>query len=243
MYVIRGQRPYSVGIWKVSARQKKIAIDLCLIPFVAWVVIWPAATLIEGIIHIFVAGAVFFRCYLAWRDWYYGPQKMNEIWYDQGREAATETLAKIARLYELEEEPSPPEYKGQLGTSLYHARQDLIVRCGARPDLTAADMIAQAVHSFWVPVDRSQTLPSPGLKMRIQDPIPELNGFSADFSDICRDRAASILRENKEVAVFWSGGIDSTTALRALLEVAAPAEPMIISILYLDFWGRRKAKV
>lgn len=73
-------------------------------------------------------------------------------------------------------------------------------------------------------IDRSHTLDQ-GFKTKIINPLPELTASDGDnpsFAEICDRRAVQIVEqarsENRPIHVFWSGGIDSTTALVALLK-------------------------
>jgi hypothetical protein len=49
-------------------------------------------------------------------------------------------------------------------------------------------------------------------------PIPDYVGFNKDFSQIVEERAKELLILNKQINVVWSGGIDSTLALFALIK-------------------------
>ncbi len=80
-------------------------------------------------------------------------------------------------------------------------------------------------------VDRTQVLGFSGLKTRVMHPIPEFNAAAKDrmLGDIARARATEIWSTAKEsspsgeIEILFSGGIDSTAALVAMLETA-PAE-------------------
>lgn len=79
-------------------------------------------------------------------------------------------------------------------------------------------------------IDRTRTLDQ-GFDYQILDPIPPgVNPPPAagDFATICeavaRDIVARAQRENRKIRVLWSGGIDSTVALIALLKVLPEAE-------------------
>lgn len=83
------------------------------------------------------------------------------------------------------------------------------------------------VDYFGVPIyDRTQTL-NAGFKYAILSPIPK-SGPSLSFSDICDARAEEIIKHARElnvaIDVFWSGGIDSTLALVALLKASRPED-------------------
>ncbi|MEL7303540.1 MAG: hypothetical protein AAGJ53_07590 [Pseudomonadota bacterium] len=69
-------------------------------------------------------------------------------------------------------------------------------------------------------IDRTRTLDL-GFPYEIMDDIPALGPAPADFASLCAERAGDLVAEaratNKKLHVLWSGGIDSTTALAALL--------------------------
>lgn len=72
-------------------------------------------------------------------------------------------------------------------------------------------------------IDRTRTLDQ-GFRKCTVDPLPDLNeeaGNITSFSDLCDARAREIIehaeQNSRPVHMFWSGGIDSTTALIALL--------------------------
>jgi len=82
-------------------------------------------------------------------------------------------------------------------------------------------------------IDRTQTL-SLGFDYSVLDPIPELGAPAGakegarGFSDICdavaTDLCTRARAENRKIRVLWSGGIDSTVALIALLKAMPEAE-------------------
>lgn len=74
-------------------------------------------------------------------------------------------------------------------------------------------------------IDRTGVL-TRSIRVKVVDPIPQLDpSFSKTIPTICLERARQIWeraeRENMNVKLLWSGGIDSTTALVAMLRVAA----------------------
>ena len=75
-------------------------------------------------------------------------------------------------------------------------------------------------------LDRTQTL-QPGFPYRILDPIPPLDRAVDNLNTLCDHRGHEILaqaqRHNQPIHVLWSGGIDSTVALVALLKAAREA--------------------
>ena len=50
------------------------------------------------------------------------------------------------------------------------------------------------------------------------EPIPVVNKFNKTFEECCMDAAKNLWSLGKPIELFWSGGIDSSGALVALLE-------------------------
>ena len=73
-------------------------------------------------------------------------------------------------------------------------------------------------------LDRTETL-QPGFPYRILDPIPQPQANSLTLAELCDIRGRELIAEAQskdcEINVLWSGGIDSTTALTALLKAAS----------------------
>lgn len=51
-------------------------------------------------------------------------------------------------------------------------------------------------------------------------PMPDITGFNKSFEQVVKERAEHLLSLNKPISVVWSGGIDSTLALFALIKYA-----------------------
>lgn len=90
-------------------------------------------------------------------------------------------------------------------------------------------------------IDRTATFGRSDVSIRVLHPMPTLDKDKQvddddDIGLICDERARSILRhavsENRNVHVMWSGGIDSTTALVALLRVGTEEELRRVKVLY-----------
>ena len=73
-------------------------------------------------------------------------------------------------------------------------------------------------------IDRTQTL-QPGFTYRVLDPIPAPRPGLEDIGRLCDARGTELLaaaeRRGCELRLLWSGGIDSTAALVALLKAGA----------------------
>jgi hypothetical protein len=67
-------------------------------------------------------------------------------------------------------------------------------------------------------IDRTKSIPSI-VKTHIEDEqlIPTGKPKSLNLLDICLDRASEILKTDKPINILWSGGVDSTVALFALM--------------------------
>lgn len=66
-------------------------------------------------------------------------------------------------------------------------------------------------------VDRTKIF-TPPLNTKLLEPMRQNPTTNAKFEDCCRSRAKELLETDKQIDVYWSGGIDATTALVALLE-------------------------
>ena len=83
-----------------------------------------------------------------------------------------------------------------------------------------------------VPIDRSKTITTPFntvLMSCLEMPNYEVTDIS--YAECCDNRAKQILNTDKKLVVFWSGGIDSTTMLSALLKNSTKEQQQNISIL------------
>ena len=82
-------------------------------------------------------------------------------------------------------------------------------------------------------MDRTQTLVT-GFKYNIIDPIPEVVSPSTEINQLMLETAQRILElaeaRKQKILVLWSGGIDSTAALLALLEICGKNSTDIISL-------------
>jgi hypothetical protein len=73
-------------------------------------------------------------------------------------------------------------------------------------------------------IDRTQTLDQ-GFEYAVLDPIPAPATDGVSFAELCDAIGAELVAEaiasGREIGVLWSGGIDSTTALIAIMKAAA----------------------
>jgi len=79
--------------------------------------------------------------------------------------------------------------------------------------------MSQGCMGMWH--DRTGTIPH-YLKLTANEPLPEVDDFSKSFKDICLETAEAIVKRanGSRISVSWSGGLDSTATLFALMEVA-----------------------
>ena len=156
----------------------------------------------------------------------------NRMWYDIGRECGRDEFDRVVRIFDMDKATSATAFDGTLGNSLQFARQDFPVRIGANVnDKTALDVVAHSVHAFWMPVDRSGTLDTPGLKLTAEA-IPDASGFTKTLEDVMLEEAKRIWDLNREFRVYWSGGIDSTGVLTALLQTVQPGDLDRMTVVY-----------
>src|SRR6188472_251956 len=72
-------------------------------------------------------------------------------------------------------------------------------------------------------IDRTGILPPP-FPWRVLDPVPVADDSATDFGTLCDARGDELVAEavmaNTTIRHFWSGGIDSTSALIGLMRAA-----------------------
>jgi len=97
------------------------------------------------------------------------------------------------------------------------------------PYLTICDLLAEMLFcGSCTGIDRTGTL-SNRFKYHILAPIPEIPpAFTKSFNDICFERAQEIVDLGQPISVMWSGGIDSTTALTILMQIALPEQITVL---------------
>tara|TARA_Y100001938_G_scaffold149977_2_gene239027 strand:+ start:376 stop:2064 length:1689 start_codon:yes stop_codon:yes gene_type:complete len=143
--------------------------------------------------------------------------KVRAVFDHLGANCGSDALRKLVTKLGRETATTETQYSGALGDTLQLARPDMIDVAGVEDhQTTPIEKIAHEIHNLWVPIDRSGTLPSP-LKFTAPT-IPSVGNFNQVFSDVADARGAALWAENKKLALFWSGGIDSTVALVALLK-------------------------
>lgn len=80
-------------------------------------------------------------------------------------------------------------------------------------------------------LDRTNTIDF-GFKYKTITPIPTFRGYTETFEQVCDARAAQLVAlaesRNCNISLMWSGGIDSTTALVALLRTGKKERLQVI---------------
>ena len=93
------------------------------------------------------------------------------------------------------------------------------------PPIIAPGQLVQA----YMPVDRTGIF-NPFNMM--YEPIPTVGKFNNTWEDCCMDAAQDLWKLGKPIELFWSGGIDSSGALIALLETKSESD--ILNIRYTE---------
>lgn len=145
------------------------------------------------------------------------PHKISTIFARLDANCGSDVLRKLVNTFSFETKISETPFEGELGSTLKLARPDMLDVLGVEHELSALDRIGREVGCKWVANDRSKTLLQP-LKMSATD-MPQVGSFDSSFTDVADSRAADLWSEKKPIILYWSGGIDSTTALVALLKI------------------------
>lgn len=119
----------------------------------------------------------------------------------------------------------------------YNPITPYIFRFGATGQLPPHDLLYYTERFFGTClIDRTGTL-TRSHPVRILDPIPPFHpSFNKSLTEICDRRARDIFARAEhadlDVRVMWSGGIDSTAALVALLRVSTERQRQRLVIVY-----------
>ena len=104
-----------------------------------------------------------------------------------------------------------------------------------RPDIFSIDnlgntplivSVGQLVQAY-MPVDRTNHFNPFHMSY---DPIPNFDKFSKSWEECCMEAATDLWKLKKPIELFWSGGIDSSGALIALLETKSQSD--VLNIRY-----------
>ena len=94
---------------------------------------------------------------------------------------------------------------------------------GNAPPIIRAGQLVKA----YMPVDRTGHFNPFHISY---DPIPEVKEFNKSWEECCMEAAKNLWKLKKPIELFWSGGIDSSGALIALLETKSKSD--ILNIRY-----------
>jgi len=92
-----------------------------------------------------------------------------------------------------------------------------------KPPIIAAGQLVQA----YMPVDRTGYFNPFHISY---DSIPTVGKFNKSWEECCMDAAKELWKSGKPIELFWSGGIDSSGALIALLETKSNSD--VLNIRY-----------
>ena len=137
---------------------------------------------------------------------------------DINRKCISDYFRICAQRIEQSDNIVETKFEGELGDSLIYARHDFSVMIDSDWKYNALDVMSNEIWNGSVPIDRTGTLPTAGLKTSPATPIPQIpNNFSKSVEEICDEEALRLWETGKRIDVFWSGGIDSTAVLVAFL--------------------------
>ena len=137
---------------------------------------------------------------------------------DINRKCISDYFRICAQRIEQSDNIVETKFEGELGDSLIYARHDFSVMIDSDWKYNALDIMNNEIRNKSVPIDRTGTLPTAGLKTSPATPIPKIqNNFSKSIEEICDEEALRLWETGKRIDVFWSGGIDSTAVLVAFL--------------------------
>ena len=131
-------------------------------------------------------------------------------------DCSIKVLDKFTSIFNFENTSSVDKSTDILGDKLIIARPDFLRAGSGEYKKTTLDLIGEAIHCLWTPNDRTNTLTS-NLKLEAS-PIPDATGFTKSFAEVADEKGVELWNEDKELKVYWSGGIDSTVALVSLLK-------------------------
>jgi len=155
--------------------------------------------------------------------------ELQDIFANLPPDKALAAVRQASNVFNLEKATSEEPTTQLLGDSLVLFRHDLLNYLGIAHEETSLGKISHVVHGGYYTMDRTGTFDAP-LKVS-PTPIPS-GSTSETFAQICDARAVEIWDRNKPIKVFWSGGIDSTTALVALLRNVPVGEIDRLSVYY-----------
>lgn len=145
-----------------------------------------------------------------------GVGQIKNVFYYLDIDCSIKVLDKFTSIFNFENKSSTDKSTDVLGDKLIIARPDFLRVGSGEYKSTTLDLMGEAVHCLWTPNDRTNTLTG-NLKLE-GSPIPDATGFTKSFSEVADEKGVELWNEDKELKVYWSGGIDSTVALVSLLK-------------------------
>jgi len=161
-----------------------------------------------------------------------GVGKIKNIFGQLDIDCGIKVLDKFVDIFNFETQTSVDVSTDGLGDKLIFARPDFLRVGSGEYKKTTLDAIGGDIHCLWTPNDRTNTLSS-NLKLE-GNPIPDATGFTKTFIEVADETGVNLWNENKEIKVYWSGGIDSTVALVSLLKSKPSDWHDRLKIIYTD---------
>tara|TARA_Y100000114_G_scaffold140532_1_gene145470 strand:+ start:7206 stop:8936 length:1731 start_codon:yes stop_codon:yes gene_type:complete len=161
-----------------------------------------------------------------------GVGQIRHVFNELDIDCAIKVLDKFVEIFNFETVSTTSKSTDVLGDKLVLARPDFL-RFGSKEySKTALDEMGTAIHCLWTPNDRTNTLTN-NLKLE-GSPIPDTTGFSKSFAEVADEKGVDLWNEDKELKVYWSGGIDSTVALISLLKSKPSDWHDKLKVVYTD---------
>ena len=100
--------------------------------------------------------------------------------------------------------------------SLFYCSHVFLKQLYGEYNVFSASQLAGRIVGSYAAVDRTKTL-SEKTNYQVLDEIPIIGDFNKSFEQLCLERAQEIVQLGRPIDVYWSGGIDSTALLVALI--------------------------
>jgi hypothetical protein len=161
-----------------------------------------------------------------------GVGQIRSVFDELDIDCSIKVLDKFVNIFNSETKTSVNTSTDVLGDRLIFARPDFLRVGSGEYEKTTLDIMGKAIHCLWNPNDRTNTLSS-NLKLE-GSLIPDATGFTKTFTEVADERGVNLWNENKEIKVYWSGGIDSTVALVSLLKSKPSDWHDRLKVIYTD---------
>ena len=118
--------------------------------------------------------------------------------------------------------PAPEVFGGELGDGIIWGSPEQLYEYLKGPQINRDD---NHIFAYKMDYDRTKLFSNNHIKTSIITPIPTVpENFNKTFEEICLERAEELwTSEQQYLDVYWSGGVDSTVALVALI-LTAPSQ-------------------